>query len=54
MEENKKNSDRVEIAKRLRKARILAGLSQAHCAEKLDMPRPSISEIEAGRRKLGE
>ena len=37
---------------RLREAREASGLSQGQVAKKLDMHRPTISEIEAGRRKV--
>lgn len=40
------------IAERLRAAREQAGLSQGQVALKLEMQRPTISEIEAGRRKV--
>lgn len=40
------------IAFRLREARRLAGLSQSQVASLLSLHRPSISEIEAGRRKV--
>lgn len=40
------------IASRLAIARERAGLSQAQVAEKIKLPRPSISEIEAGRRRV--
>lgn len=40
------------IAKRLREARKLAGLSQGQAAKKLDMHRPTISEVEAGNRNV--
>ncbi len=43
---------REAIAQRLRMARDLAGLSQSQVAGILGLPRPSISEIEAGRRKV--
>lgn len=39
-------------ADRLRSAREHAGLSQGQVAKMLDMHRPTISEIEAGRRKV--
>nr|WP_299213865.1 helix-turn-helix transcriptional regulator [uncultured Allomuricauda sp.] len=45
-------SDRDKIAKRLKEARIQAGLSQEQAAKLLDIQRPTISEIEAGRRKV--
>lgn len=45
--------DRSEaIGNRLRLAREQAGLSQGQIAKMLDMHRPTISEIEAGRRKV--
>lgn len=37
---------------RLREARELAGLSQGQAAKLLNMSRPTISEIEAGRRNV--
>lgn len=40
------------LAQRLRTAREHAGLSQGQVAKMLDMHRPTISEIEAGRRKV--
>jgi transcriptional regulator with XRE-family HTH domain len=43
---------RQEIAGRLRLAREQAGLSQASAAEKFGWHRPTISEIEAGRRRV--
>ena len=41
-----------EIAVRLRLARIQAGLSQGQVATMLGVHRPTISEIEAGRRRV--
>ncbi len=46
------DSVRVAIATRLRAAREQAGLSQGQVANLLGLQRPSISEIEAGRRKV--
>lgn len=40
------------IAVRLKEARRLAGLSQQQVAILLNLHRPAISEIEAGRRKV--
>ena len=40
------------LARRLRTAREHAGLSQGQVAKILDMHRPTITEIEAGRRKV--
>lgn len=47
-ETEKKNS----LSNRLRTARELAGLSQGQVAKMLGLHRPSVSEIEAGRRKV--
>lgn len=43
---------RSAVARRLRAAREQAGLSQGQVARLLGMQRPTISEIEAGRRKV--
>lgn len=43
---------REEIARRLRLARETAGLSQGQVAKRLKLHRPTISEIEAGRRRV--
>jgi len=43
---------REEIGGRLRMARETAGLSQGQVAKRLGMHRPTISEIEAGRRRV--
>ena len=40
------------MAERLRTARELAGLSQAQVAKILGLHRPSVSEMEAGRRRV--
>ncbi len=40
------------IAERLRQARKYSGLSQGQVASMLDMHRPTITEIEAGRRRV--
>jgi transcriptional regulator with XRE-family HTH domain len=45
-------STREQIANRLRVAREAAGLSQGQVAKLLGYHRPTISEIEAGRRKV--
>ena|ERR1700761_982446 len=52
MQDNNLGSEREQIATRIRDARILAGLSQAQAAIKLGLPRPSVSEIESGKRKV--
>jgi transcriptional regulator with XRE-family HTH domain len=46
------DSVRLAIATRLRAAREEAGLSQGQVAKLLGLPRPSISELEAGRRRV--
>lgn len=43
---------RTIIARRLREARKMAGLSQGQVAKMLDWHRPTISEIEAGNRRV--
>ena len=40
------------VSERLRSAREQAGLSQGQVAKMLSMHRPTISEIEAGRRRV--
>lgn len=45
-------SDKAELNDRLRMARELAGLSQGQVAKLLGLHRPSVSEMEAGRRKV--
>ena len=52
MQNNNSSSEREKIAARIRDARTLAGLSQAQAAEKLNLQRPAISEIESGKRKV--
>ncbi len=44
--------ERLEIAGRLRLARETAGLSQGQAAKRLGLHRPTVSEIEAGRRRV--
>jgi len=43
---------RRAIADRLREARRLAGLSQGQAAQRMNMHRPTVSEIEAGNRRV--
>lgn len=43
---------RALIAKRLKEARNLAGLSQGQVAKMLGLHRPSVSEMEAGNRRV--
>jgi transcriptional regulator with XRE-family HTH domain len=40
------------IAQRIREARQLAGLSQGQVAKLMSMHRPTVSEIEAGNRRV--
>ena len=49
---NMDNPKSSGIGGRLRVAREMAGLSQAQVAKMLSLHRPSISEMEAGRRKV--
>jgi Zn-dependent peptidase ImmA (M78 family)/DNA-binding XRE family transcriptional regulator len=44
--------DMEELGRRLRRARLAAGLSQAQVAEALGTPRPAVSRIESGRRSV--
>jgi transcriptional regulator with XRE-family HTH domain len=46
------HDQRAQIASRLRAAREAAGLSQGQVAKLMDFHRPTISEIEAGRRRV--
>lgn len=43
---------RLAIAGRLREARRLAGLSQGQVAKKMHLHRPTVTEIEAGNRRV--
>jgi transcriptional regulator with XRE-family HTH domain len=45
-------TDKRQLANRIREARELAGLSQGQAAKLLGLHRPTISEIEAGRRNV--
>lgn len=45
-------NEKQELAKRIRSARELAGLSQGQAAKLMELHRPTISEIEAGRRNV--
>lgn len=45
-------TEREQIASRLKDARIQSGLSQENACKIIGIPRPAISEIEAGRRKV--
>lgn len=42
----------VELHKRIRLAREEAGLTQGQLAKMLEVSRPTVSEVEAGRRKV--
>jgi transcriptional regulator with XRE-family HTH domain len=48
----KRDQEKETLAKRLREAREYLGLSQEYVAEQTKIPRPAISEIEGGRRKV--
>ncbi|MBX7198513.1 MAG: helix-turn-helix domain-containing protein [Rhodospirillaceae bacterium] len=45
-------SRRKAMAERLKQARRLSGLSQGQVAQRMNLHRPSISEIEAGNRRV--
>lgn len=47
-----KDTKRAAIAERLKQARKAAGLSQGQVAKLLKMHRPTISEVEAGNRRV--
>lgn len=47
------DDEKGAIGARLRLAREQAGLSQGQVALKLNLHRPTVSEIEAGRRRVG-
>jgi len=50
--QNNTDERRKLMGSRLSLARKRAGLSQAQVAIELELPRPSISEIESGRRRV--
>ena len=49
---NVPSSARQGIARRLRMAREMAGLTQGQVADRFGWHRPTVSEIEAGRRRV--
>ena len=49
---SKPETIRASTALRIREARKMAGLSQAQVARLLDLHRPAVSEIEAGKRRV--
>ena len=44
--------DREHLAAKLKESRDYLGLSQEYVAQQTNIPRPAISEIEAGRRRV--
>src|SRR3546814_504119 len=52
MSTDKQDPKRALVAARLREARKLAGISQGQVAKLLGVHRPSITEIEAGNRRV--
>jgi len=44
--------DHLRLGEKLREAREYLGLSQEFVSDQLDIPRPSISAIETGKRKV--
>lgn len=49
---NAMDNRRADVARRLRTAREMAGLSQGQVARMLKIHRPSVTEAEAGRRRV--
>ena len=49
---NLDSAKRAQVAERLKEARKLAGLSQGHVAKMLGLHRPSVTEMEAGKRRV--
>lgn len=49
---NDRQKSTTAIADRMRMAREAAGLSQGQAAKLMEMHRPTVSEIEAGRRRV--
>ena len=49
---NEHDVTRLGLASRLKLAREMAGLTQAQVANQLGWHRPTVSEIEAGRRRV--
>jgi transcriptional regulator with XRE-family HTH domain len=45
-------SERLELARKLKDAREYLGLSQDYVSQQTAIPRPAVSEIEAGRRRV--
>lgn len=52
MSSDKTEAQRLEIAERLRRGREYVGLSQEDVANALKIPRPAISNIESGTRRV--
>lgn len=48
----KEESKRADIGSRIRMAREMAGLSQGQVAKLMGLHRPSVTEIEAGNRRV--
>lgn len=46
------NDETELMAHRLKEARMYLGLSQEYVAQQLDIPRPAVSLIESGKRKV--
>jgi transcriptional regulator with XRE-family HTH domain len=46
------NDQRQAMALRLREARRLSGLSQGQVAQQMKLHRPSITEVESGKRRV--
>lgn len=52
MTEQQDAARRAQLAARIKEARMMAGLSQGQVARMLGLHRPSVSEIEAGNRRV--
>ncbi|WP_137127629.1 helix-turn-helix domain-containing protein [Roseomonas sp. HF4] len=52
MTEQQDPARRAQLAARIKEARTMAGLSQGQVARMLGLHRPSVSEIEAGNRRV--
>ncbi|WP_426960400.1 helix-turn-helix domain-containing protein [Muricoccus radiodurans] len=52
MTEQQDAARRAQLAARIKEARTMAGLSQGQVARMLGLHRPSVSEIEAGNRRV--
>lgn len=47
------DEEQIKLGRRIREAREYLGLSQEFVADQLAIPRPSVSAMETGKRKVG-